>query len=141
MYGMRRILFVDDNDMVTTTLYELLSMQGYDVVPNTESENALQLFQRDPQRFDLVITDYDMPRMRGDDLVRALRRLRPDMPIIMCSGSHEGRDAAQDQTLGIDAFCPKPLGLHDLAETIEQVWSPDVEEAMSAGLGIGSDPV
>ena len=74
-----------------------------------------------PQRFDLVITDQTMPHMTGEHLTRALRRIRPDIPIILCTGFSHVINAEKARTMGIDAFCIKPLVVRDLAVTIQQV--------------------
>ena len=74
-----------------------------------------------PQGFDLVITDQTMPHMTGERLAQALRRLRSDIPIILCTGFSHVMHAERAQELGIDAFLMKPLAMQDLAQTIQQV--------------------
>ena len=73
------------------------------------------------QRFALVITDQTMPQMTGDALGRSLRRLRPDIPIILCTGFSHTIDAEKARELGIDAFLTKPWNIRELASTIQQV--------------------
>jgi PAS domain S-box-containing protein len=119
--GKGRILFVDDEDPVVRLSQEILERLGYEVVACGDSLEALQAFQEASQRFDLVITDQTMPRMTGDMLVQALRRIRPDIPIILCTGFSYTINAEQAEALGIDAWLTKPWQTRDLAHTIQHV--------------------
>jgi YesN/AraC family two-component response regulator len=74
-----------------------------------------------PQRFDLVITDQTMPTMTGEMLARELRRIRPDIPIILCTGFSHLMHAEKAQAMGIDAFLMKPIITQELAQAIQQV--------------------
>ena len=87
----------------------------------TNSEEALAAFRAAPEHFDLVITDQTMPHLTGADLAQALRSLRPDIPIILCTGYSQTMTAEQAEQLGLDAFCMKPLRLRDLEMTIRRV--------------------
>ena len=82
------------------------------------------MFRMAPQRFDLVITDQTMPHMTGEELALELRRLRADIPIILCTGFSHIMHAERAQELGIDAFLMKPLAMQDLARVIQQVLAP-----------------
>jgi len=119
--GKGRILFVDDEDMLASIGHQLLTHLGYDTVACTSSRDALDTFRAAPERFDLVITDQTMPAMTGATLVTELRRIRPDIPIILCTGFSHVMNAAQAQALGVDAFIVKPRGMQELAVTIQQV--------------------
>ena len=99
----------------------ILQRLGYEVVVCTSSIEALEVFRAAPQRFDLVITDQTMPHMTGERLAQALRRLRSDIPIILCTGFSHVMHAERAQELGIDAFLMKPLAMQELAQTIQQV--------------------
>ena len=121
--GTERILFVDDEAALAQLGHLLLTDLGYDVVTCTSSVEALAAFRAQPDRFDLVITDQTMPHMTGDVLVCALRQMRPDLPIILCTGFSQGVLAGQAAALGIDAVCLKPLVTRDLAHTIRQVFA------------------
>ena len=120
-YGQGRLLFVDDEPALVRLGYSVLTQLGYDVTAYTSSVEALAAFQAAPHHFDLVITDYTMPQMTGDALTRALRRLRPDIPIILETGFSHTIDAEQAAALGIDAFLLKPWTVRELARTIAQV--------------------
>ena len=121
--GRGRILFVDDEEALVRLGSTALAQLGYDVVAHTSSVEALAAFQAAPHHFDLVITDYTMPQMTGEALARALRRLRPDLPIILGTGFSHIMDAEKAKALGIDAFLMKPWMVRDLAYTIQQVFA------------------
>ncbi len=99
----------------------MLERLGYEVVTSTNSLEALEAFRAMPQRFDLVITDQTMPQMTGGQLAQALRRIRPDIPIILCTGFSYTMNADKAQAQGIDAFLMKPFRARDLAVTVQQV--------------------
>ena len=119
--GAERVLFVDDEESLVGLGQKILTLLGYDVVACTSSVKALEVFRMAPHRFDLVITDQTMPHMTGEELALALRRLRSDIPIILCTGFSHIMQAERAQELGIDAFLMKPLALQDLARVIQQV--------------------
>ena len=116
-----RILFVDDEAALAHIGQTMLAHLGYDVVSYTNSEEALEAFCAAPEHFDLVITDQTMPHLTGADLARALRGLRPDIPIILCTGYSQTMTAEQAAQLGLDAFCMKPLRMRELEVTIRRV--------------------
>ena len=97
----------------------MLDSLGYDTVIRMHSAEALEAFREAPQRFDLVITDYHMPHMTGDVLARELRSIRPDVPVILCTGGSTMTNE-QVRAMGFDAFLRKPFGLHDMALTIQE---------------------
>ena len=119
--GAERVLLVDDEAALVHLGNAILRRLGYEVVVCTSSTEALEVFRAAPQRFDLVITDQTMPHMTGERLAQALRRLQPDIPIILCTGFSHGMHAERAQELGIDAFLMKPLAMQELAQTIQQV--------------------
>jgi signal transduction histidine kinase len=118
-----RILFVDDEVPLTELGRDMLVQLGYDVVVRTSSREALEAFRSTPYRFDLVITDQTMPQMTGEALAQEMRRLRPAIPIILCTGFSHLINEEKARAAGIDAFCMKPLIMHDLAHTIRTVLS------------------
>jgi PAS domain S-box-containing protein len=121
--GQERILFVDDEEMLVEMNCQRLERLGYTVVASTNGREALDIFKTDPQKFDLVITDYTMPQMTGVELARALVEVRPDIPIILCSGLNERIATEQTAAPGIRAFIAKPSGRQKLAELIRKVLS------------------
>jgi len=119
--GSERILFVDDEEALVEMGDKILAGLGYDVVSRTSSRGALALVTVDPSRFDLVITDQTMPGMTGIELAQEILTIRPDMPIIMCTGfSHLVSEESARQA-GIHAFVMKPLTKREIAKTVREV--------------------
>ena len=87
--GSERILLVDDEPAVMEMATSILEHLGYKVTCQTDSVSALEIFRSSPDEFDLVITDYTMPKLTGLDFAREVRRIRPDMPILLCTGFSE----------------------------------------------------
>ena len=121
--GSECLLFIDDEEQLVFVARGMLTHLGYQVEGMTSSHAALDAFRAAPQRFDLVITDQTMPDMTGEALIRELRQLQPELPVILCTGFSQMIDATQAQEMGIDAFLRKPLLLRDLAFTIRQVFA------------------
>ena len=119
--GQERILFIDDEQALVSMGKEFLEGLGYDVVPETSSTEALAFFIRQPDRFDLVITDMTMPGMTGDRLAKEMRRIRPDIPVILCTGFSHHLNEEEAKAIGICAFLMKPFALQELAETVRTV--------------------
>ena len=97
---------------------QALQHLGYEVITETSSLEALALFTRHPDRFDLVITDMTMPQMTGKKLAQEMLRMRPDIPIILCTGFSEHINEEEARALGLGAFLLKPFALRDLAQTV-----------------------
>jgi PAS domain S-box-containing protein len=121
--GHERILLVDDEEALTDLWQEQLAHMGYQVTTYTSSLDALAAFRSTPHSFDLVITDQTMPHMTGETLVGELRRIRSDLPVILCTGYNPLVDAERAAALGIDAFLLKPMTAGDFARTIRQVFA------------------
>lgn len=128
--GTGTILFVDDEVSIAQLGQGMLERFGYDVIMSTSSVEALATFRQEPQRFDLVITDQTMPQMTGALLARALRQIRSDIPIILCTGFSHTIDAEQAYAQGINAFLLKPLVSHDLGAVVQKVLARDVDHAV-----------
>jgi PAS domain S-box-containing protein len=118
--GNEHILFVDDEADLTDMVQQMLERLGYSVVAKTSSLEALEVFKVHPDQFDLVITDQTMPHMAGVDLAKELMRIRPQIPIILCTGFSEVISAEEAKTLGIREFLMKPFATRVLAETIRR---------------------
>ncbi len=119
--GKGRVLFVDDEDAIAQMAYEMLSRLGYEVTTQTDAENALQVFLRNPGAFDVLVTDQTMPRMTGLNLARSVLNRRPDLPVILCTGYSETVDEGVAKAAGIKAFLIKPLTRQELARTLARV--------------------
>jgi CheY-like chemotaxis protein len=100
---------------------QMLELLGYKAVTRTSSVEAFELFQHDPHRFDLVITDMTMPNMTGEKLAQKVLEVRPDIPVILCTGYSEQITEQLARELGIRAFVMKPLVMRDIANTIREV--------------------
>ncbi|MGE3540395.1 MAG: response regulator [Candidatus Tectimicrobiota bacterium] len=119
--GMARILFVDDEATLAGMSAELLTHLGYHTTVYSSSPEALDAFRAAPQEFDLVITDQTMPGLTGEQLTQELRQIRPDIPIILCTGFSHTMTAEKARSLGVNAFLQKPLALRELALAIRAV--------------------
>ena len=119
--GKERVLFVDDDEMTATVAKDLLENLGYQVAAETSSLGALETFRRKPESFDLVITDYTMPQMTGNDLALEMRRIRPEIPVIVCTGSSDKNIEDDAMEKGVGAIVLKPLGIQEFSKTIRKV--------------------
>ncbi len=123
-----RILFVDDEKDYASGMKMALERHGYQVTIETDSNKTLERFKTQPDRFDLVITDQTMPHLTGVMLAEKLLAIRPDMPIILCSGSSPEMDAAVHpdniSAIGIRRVLTKPVERKDILLAIENVLSP-----------------
>lgn len=119
--GNECILFVDDEKVLRDLGKSLLEHLGYEVVARTSSIEALEVFRNQPNRFDLVITDMTMPNMTGMELVKELVQIRPDIPVILCTGFSDKLTPEKAAAAGIREFIMKPFGARNLADTIRKV--------------------
>jgi CheY-like chemotaxis protein len=118
--GSERVLFVDDEKMLVDIGGKLLERLGYQVVSRTSPLEALELFRAKPDHFDIVITDQTMPGMTGEALAKELMRIRPDIPIVVCTGYSHSMDPERAGRLGIRAFVMKPILIQDLAVALRK---------------------
>ncbi len=115
-----RILFVDDEESLALLARMALERSGYRVVSCTKSLDALQRFEAAPQDFDVVITDQTMPDMTGEMLAERMRAVRPDIPIILCTGYSERMDERRAREAGFNGYLEKPFVDTDLSTAIQQ---------------------
>ena len=119
--GMERILFVDDEDAMVNLNQQRLEKLGYTVIPKTDPSEALEFFRANPDQIDLVITDMTMPRMTGDRLTEEILKIRPDMPIILCTGYSQRMSDDRAKELGIRKYIEKPIEMENLARSVREV--------------------
>lgn len=119
--GNGSILLVDDEEYVVEMMHQMLERLGYQVISKISSIEALEVFRREPEKFDLVVTDQTMPRMTGMELIKELILIRPDVPIILCTGFNEKITEEDARHLGIDALISKPVRVGEIAEKIRKV--------------------
>jgi signal transduction histidine kinase len=122
--GSERILFVDDETAIASMSLEMLGRLGYQVDIHTNPNHALDLFRAQPHAFDLVITDMTMPEMTGLGLSEKLQEIRPDIPIIICTGHSPMVNDEKVRLAGIAALAMKPIEIRDIANTIRKVLDP-----------------
>jgi two-component system, cell cycle sensor histidine kinase and response regulator CckA len=120
MAGNGRIMFVDDEKVLAEMGQHMLVSLGYDAVAVEDSRAAFAMFKSDPHSFDLIITDQTMPHMTGYELARQVLALRPDMPIILCTGYSETVTEHTAAAAGIRALLMKPLMRQELSEVIHR---------------------
>jgi DNA-binding NtrC family response regulator len=119
--GTERILLVDDEDSPVRTASGMLERLGYKVEGRTDPEEAVKLFRSEPNGFDLVITDTNMPKMTGDMLAKEIINIRPGMRIVICTGYSERMDKEKAEKMGIKSCVMKPLNLWTIANTVREV--------------------
>ena len=119
--GTERILLVDDEEPIITMTKTMLELLGYHVTTRLNSIEALQSFRDCPNEFDLVITDMAMPAMSGDKLSIELTKIRPDIPILLCTGFSETMTEEKSASLGITGFLLKPIIMKDFSQKIREV--------------------
>ena len=119
--GSGHILLVDDEVMLIEMGQVMLEQLGYRATVCGGSEQALEVFSRQPQAFDLVITDQTMPGMTGIELALRLLQIRPDLPVILCSGYNAQISEEQALALGIRAYLPKPFNSAQLAGVLHAI--------------------
>jgi PAS domain S-box-containing protein len=118
--GSERILIVDDESNVMEMATSILERLGYKVTSQTDSVKALEVFRLSPDQFDLVITDYTMPNLTGIDFAKEVSRVRPDMPILLCTGFSEKITPDSVKEFGV-VLLMKPYGMRQISEAIRKI--------------------
>ncbi len=119
--GTETILLVDDEESIVRLEKKILERLGYQVISRTGSVEALEAFRHDPEIFDLVITDMAMPKMTGENLAGELLSIRPDIPIIVCTGFSERINSERIKALGIKGLLMKPVIKSDMINMVRRV--------------------
>ncbi|MBF0524146.1 MAG: PAS domain S-box protein [Deltaproteobacteria bacterium] len=127
--GHERILLVDDEEQIVLMMRQMLEGLGYSVTACFGSLEALEIFWATPQEIDIVITDQTMPNMTGGELAQMILEIRPDLPIILCTGFSEVLDEEGAKAMGVREYLMKPLEKRKVAQTIRRV----LDEDKSAG--------
>jgi CheY-like chemotaxis protein len=118
----RRILVVDDEPYVCDAVRMMLAFDGHQVETASSGRDALALF--DKGKFDLVITDYAMPAMKGDELAASIKMRRPGQPVVLITAYAEMLESAETPLTGVDLIISKPFLLENLREAIEKMTGP-----------------
>ena len=127
-HGSGRILFVDDEEALVEIARQMMEYLGYEVVTASNGTQALEIFRREPGRYNLVITDMTMPGMTGLNLAREILRLRPDLPVLICTGYSETLTEEIAQQSGIREILTKPLSMDKLARVLKKMLGPKTDQ-------------
>jgi CheY-like chemotaxis protein len=109
---------VDDETGIVSIADKILSSLGYRMATFTCSVEALDAFKTTPGKYDLIITDQTMPRMTGADLARKVLEIRPEIPVIICTGFSRSISEAEAQDIGIKGLLMKPFTLQSLSKAV-----------------------
>lgn len=118
--GNERILFVDDEKKIAEVGSNMFGRLGYSVVSKTDPREALNMFLQDKNAFDLVFTDLTMPEMKGDELAKKILMIRPDIPVIVCTGLDDQLNERDIKEIGIAALIVKPIAMKDMAVIVRK---------------------
>jgi CheY-like chemotaxis protein len=119
------LLIVDDEADLVELEKEMVERLGYSAVTVGESTAALALFKEDPDKYDLVLTDQTMPDITGIELARELVSLRPDIPVVLITGYHDGVDAESAREAGVKVIIGRPMALAEIGLAIKQLLTGD----------------
>ena len=117
------ILLVDDEELVRRAAATMLAHLGYTVLEASNGEEAIELFQRNLSNIVLVILDLSMPVMDGEECLRRLRNIKPDVPVVLSSGFSEAEATRRFQSTGVATFLQKPYTVQHLAELVNSALS------------------
>jgi CheY-like chemotaxis protein len=115
------ILVIDDETMALVLIKRLLSEAGYQVVTAQSGFEALDIFRRQPYAFQLVLLDLTMPFMDGEETFHRLREIRPDVPVVLCTGFIRRDRLDQLMSAGIAGFLRKPLAPNEIVDHVRRV--------------------
>jgi CheY-like chemotaxis protein/anti-sigma regulatory factor (Ser/Thr protein kinase) len=125
--GSESILVVDDDPDVLSLEKTIFERLGYNVTVIDNSPDLLEIFAKNPHAFDIVITDMTMPKMTGDLLAREIMDIRPDIPVILCTGFSEKMSKEKAKEAGFKGFIMKPIIRKEIAKTIRRALGDPVE--------------
>ncbi len=108
------ILFVDDEVMIAKSFGKFLRHAGFEVSAFTDSVEALDAFEKNGNKFSIVISDMSMPMMNGVDMLKEMKKIRPDIPVILCSGYNQEEEMLRETVPEIDQYLQKPVGMDEI---------------------------
>jgi CheY-like chemotaxis protein len=117
----RRILYIEDEQIVINVTKQILEHLGFEVDILMQSQQAISLLKTQSKDYDLIITDMNMPDMNGIELSKILLEIRPDIPIILCTGSGNSIDEEEIRALGIKGILPKPFMIEDIIKLTNSI--------------------
>jgi len=115
-----RILVIDDEELNVDVVTRILAGLGYSVVGTTTAGDALKAVKEEPDGFDLVLSDQLMPEMNGTDLARKIRKISPDLPVVLMSGHALGASKQVRRRAGVFDLISKPFDVAELGETLHR---------------------
>jgi CheY-like chemotaxis protein len=127
--GTEVVLFVDDEAVIARMVDRMLGSLGYRATVATDPREAVRLFRANPAAVDLVITDQVMPHLTGSQLAGELLKIRPDLPIVICTGFSEAISPQEAMDVGVREFMLKPIAMRQLAETVRRALDANVAVA------------
>lgn len=119
--GNEKVMLIDDEKTTLDVEKNILTTLGYDVSDYNNPLDALEYFRHHTDKFDLIITDMTMPRMTGDKLAAEIKALRPEIPIIICTGFTKILSKEKAEEIGIATFLTKPVPMKDFATVVRKV--------------------
>ncbi|MCA9733610.1 MAG: PAS domain S-box protein [Deferribacteres bacterium] len=120
--GNERILLVDDENMIVQMLKQMLEDYGYTIYPYTNSQDALRFFHNQSEFVDLLITDLTMPIMTGLELIKAIQKVRPELPVIMITGYSESLNEEIYKRYGIREILAKPVLTAEISDAMRKLF-------------------
>ncbi len=117
----QRILFVDDESQITDLVQRMLGKRNFQVQTFNSPLLAWEKFQRDPDSFDILITDQSMPEMTGTELIARMHHLRPDLPVLICTGYGEEQRITRLLPQHLSRVLQKPINFTELVDMIRQL--------------------
>ncbi len=130
--GSGNVLFVDDEELLTEIAKQMLERLGYTPECYNDPVMALDSFRKQPSRFDMLISDMTMPRMSGETLAREVLKIRPEMPVILCTGYSDSMNEEKARHMGVRSLLFKPLDITRLARGIHQVMQDAANERIAS---------
>jgi CheY-like chemotaxis protein len=121
----KRILFIDDEDLLREVMYEMLSEMDYEVKVEETGDEAIRTFAEHPGEFDLVLTDLMMVDMMGDEIAERISSIRPDIPIVVMTGTPDNLPLYKAKAAGVCKVLAKPLTKAELSEGLTRALSHD----------------
>lgn len=119
----QHILFLDDEQMLVDLARRFLAKWGYRMTGFTSARAAIEAFRREPEQFNWVVTDMNMPECSGLQVTRELRAIRPHIPIILCSGALSLEMTEEAKQIGIDELLYKPTRMSEFCESLHRCFA------------------
>ena len=121
--GTEVMLLIDDEEGLLVAQRKIFERLGYRVETRSSSIDALEAFKANPNQYDIVITDQTMPKMTGAQLAKEFIAIKPDIPIILCTGFSDVISEEEAKSIGIKEFVMKPIVVSEIARTVREILS------------------